>query len=64
VLRTASEIREEGWNALVDRLGVSGAVLFILEHERGEGDYVRERKELARKKKLDAIVGEIRSKQG
>ena len=63
MLRTASKVREEGWNALVERLGVSGAVLFVLEHEKGEGDYVKERKKLVRKKKLETIVREIGNKQ-
>lgn len=36
---TDAEIRALGWQALVDRLGPSGAVRFVVQTERGYGDY-------------------------
>jgi hypothetical protein len=42
------EIRAEGWAALVERLGVSGAVRFLMEYDPGRGDYVEERRALFR----------------
>jgi len=62
MLKTISEVRETGWRALVERLGVAGATLFILEYEKGYGDYTEERKKIFNKKKLDEIVKEIKRK--
>jgi len=58
--KTISEIKEIGWNALVERLGASGATLFILEYEKGYGDYTEERKRIFDKKPLEEIVKEIK----
>jgi hypothetical protein len=30
MLKTIKEVKEAGWNALVDRLGVAGATLFVM----------------------------------
>jgi len=62
VLKTIREVKETGWNALVERLGVAGATLFVLEYEKGYGDYTEERKKIFNKKKLAEIVKEIRKK--
>jgi hypothetical protein len=34
MLKTISEVKETGWNALLERLGVAGATLFVLEYEK------------------------------
>jgi hypothetical protein len=62
MLKTISEVRETGWSALVERLGVAGATLFLLEYEKGSGNYVEERKKIFENKELDDIVKEIREK--
>jgi len=62
MLKTMSKVRETGWKALVDRLGMGGATLFILEYEKGDGDYTEERKKIFSKKRLDEIVKEIKRK--
>jgi len=62
MLKPISEIKEAGWGALVERLGIAGATLFILEYEKGYGDYTEERKKIFDKKKLDEIVKEIKEK--
>jgi len=62
MLKTISEVKETGWNALVERLGVAGATLFILEYEKGHRDYTEERKKIFNKKKLEEIVKEIKRK--
>ena len=36
---TDAEIRARGWDALVEKLGVSGAARFALQTEQGHGDY-------------------------
>lgn len=40
------EIRREGWKALTERLGVSGAIRFLAQYDPGTGDYTKERHEL------------------
>ncbi len=45
-----SEVKEVGWSALVERLGASGATLFILEYEKAYGDYTEDRKRIFDKK--------------
>lgn len=62
MLKTISEVKETGWNALVERFGVAEATLFILEYEKGHGDYAEERKKIFNNKKLDEIVREIKEK--
>ena len=58
-MKTLKEIKEQGWNALVEKLGVSGATMFIMEHEEGEGNYTEDRKEYLKDKTLKDIVSEI-----
>ncbi len=60
MLKTLKEIKEEGWEALVERLGVADATMFIMEHERGYGDYTEERKKIFNQKTLDEIVSDIK----
>jgi len=62
MLKTMSEVRKTGWKALVDRLGIAGATQFILEYEKGYGDYTEERKKIFSEKRLDEIVKEIKRK--
>ena len=56
------EIRAEGWKALTERLGVSGAIRFLMEYDPGRGDYVEERRELFRNLTLDDAIARAREK--
>ena len=56
------EIRAEGWKALTERLGVSGAIRFLMEYDPGRGDYVEERRELFRTLTLDDAIARAREK--
>jgi hypothetical protein len=38
---TDSALREAGWDALVKKLGVAGALRFLRESRIGEGDYTK-----------------------
>ncbi|PIS36069.1 MAG: hypothetical protein COT35_13090 [Nitrospirae bacterium CG08_land_8_20_14_0_20_52_24] len=58
--KTLSEIKKQGWDALVKKLGLSGATMFIMEHEEGSGDYTEERKKIFAEKSVDEITREIR----
>ena len=43
---TPAEIRKEGWEALVSKLGVGKSIRFLLEYEKGYGNHTELRKEL------------------
>jgi hypothetical protein len=53
------EIRMEGWKALTERLGPSGAMRFMMQYDPGHGDYSRERHAMFDALTIDEIVGEI-----
>ena len=61
MLKTLKEIRKEGWDALVERLGVAGATMFVMEGEEGYGDYTKERRAIFAGKNLSDIVKEIKA---
>ena len=37
------DLRREGWSALTERLGVAGAIRFLMQYDPGHGDYTIER---------------------
>jgi hypothetical protein len=43
---TNAEIRARGWEALIEKLGPSGALRFAMQTERGQGDYAARRHRL------------------
>jgi hypothetical protein len=54
------ELRREGWNALTERLGVSGAMRFLMQYDPGHGNYSEERRTLFADLSLDEVLAEIR----
>lgn len=56
------EIRAAGWKALTERLGVSGAIRFLMEYDPGHGDYVEERRELFRDLSLEEAIARSRKR--
>jgi hypothetical protein len=58
------EIRAEGWRVLTERLGVSGAIRFLMEYDPGRGDYVEERRELFRDLTLAVVIARVRARPG
>lgn len=60
MLKTLSEIKMVGREALVEKLGIAGATMFVMEHEKGYGDYTEERRSIFAEKSLDVIVKEIK----
>jgi hypothetical protein len=34
---SAYELRREGWRALTERLGISGAIRFLMQYDPGRG---------------------------
>lgn len=58
---TNAEIRAEGWQALVDRLGLTGALRFVMQTERGRGDYSRGRHKALGDLSVDQLLRHMRS---
>ena len=57
-----SEIRRRGWKALVKELGYANAIRFLILYEKGEGDYLKVKREMCGKKKASEIYKDIKKK--
>lgn len=57
---TPAEIRKAGWKALREKLGPAGTLRFILEYDRGEGDYTELRKKLFKDKTVREILQDMK----
>jgi hypothetical protein len=58
---TDAEIRALGWQALVDKLGPSGALRFALQTERGYGDYAEMRHQMLGALSVDELLERMRA---
>lgn len=56
------ELRREGWRALTERLGVAGAIRFLMQYDPGHGDYTEERRQLLAGVGLDEALEEMRAR--
>ena len=56
------ELRREGWKALTERLGVAGAIRFLMQYDPGQGDYTTERRSLFADLSLDDVLNEMRQR--
>lgn len=63
-MKTISEVRKKGWQSLIKELGVKDATRFIMEYERGQGDYTKARKNVFKNKSLPEIIKEINKIKG
>ncbi len=61
---SAYELRREGWIALTERLGVSGAMRFMMQYDPGHGDYTEERRRIFVDPTLDAALDEMKAGGG
>jgi hypothetical protein len=61
--RTPVEIQKAGWEALKKQLGLPGALRFLLQYEKGEGDYTKLRKEYFKGKTVKGLVNEMRKER-
>jgi hypothetical protein len=57
---TNSEIRARGWEALIEKLGPSGALRFAMQTERGEGDYAARRHRLLGGLSVNQLLTQLR----
>jgi hypothetical protein len=59
-MKTQNEIIEQGYQALVDSLGVVDAIRFIQHFSPGQGNYTEERHQWLTQKSLDDVLNDIR----
>lgn len=59
---TPVEIRRAGWEALKEKLGPASAMKFMLDFDRGEGNYSELRKEIFGGKTVNAIMQDMKEK--
>ncbi len=57
---TPANLRKAGWNALKERLGIPEALRFLLQYEKGEGDYTELRRELYKGETVDSLVNRMK----
>ena len=57
---TDAEIRARGWEALIARLGASGALRFAMQTERGYGDYAELRHRTLGSLTVDELIERMR----
>ena len=58
-MKTQNEIIKQGYQALVDSLGVVDAIRFIQYFSPGKGDYTKDRHQWLEEKSLDDILRDI-----
>ena len=57
---TSAEVRKAGWEALTEKLGPAGALKFILDYDRGEGNYTELRKKIFKGKTVNNIIQDMK----
>jgi hypothetical protein len=57
---TNAEIRARGWEALLEKLGPSGALRFAMQTERGQGDYSARRHRMLGGLTIDQLLVRMR----
>lgn len=58
---TPVEVRRAGWEALREKLGPDGALKFILDFDRGEGNYTELRKKIFKGKTVKDIIQDMKN---
>ncbi len=53
---TPAEVRRAGWEALTEKLGPTSALKFILDYDRGKGNYTKLRQTIFKGKPVKNII--------
>lgn len=62
-METLNDIRQEGLQALTEKLGYSGMLTFLEQYSSGTGDYTKDRHKIHKGKNVESIVREIKAKR-
>jgi hypothetical protein len=57
---TPAEVRRVGWEALKEKLGPAGTLRFMLEYDRGEGNYTEMRRKMFKGKTVKDIIQDMK----
>ncbi len=57
---TPAEVRREGWKALTEKLGPTSALKFILDYDRGKGNYTELRNKIFKGKTVRNIIQDMK----
>jgi hypothetical protein len=57
---TPAEVRRAGWEALREKLGPASALKFILDYDRGKGNYTELRKKIFKGKTVKDIIQDMK----
>jgi len=60
---TPIEIQKVGWNILRKQLGPVGALRFLLQFEKGEGDYTKFRRKMFKGETVDTLIHKMRKER-
>jgi len=60
---TPIEIQRAGWNILRKQLGPVGALRFLLQYEKGEGDYTKLRRKMFKGETVDTLIHKMRKER-
>jgi hypothetical protein len=58
MLKTIERLKTDGWKTLVSSLGLSEATRFLLQYQKGSGDYTKYRKKIFKNVTVKDIVKE------
>lgn len=60
---TPIEIQRAGWNALKKQLGLVGALRFLLQYEKGEGDYTKFRRKMFKAETVEKLIHKMKKER-
>lgn len=64
MLKTIEELKIDGWKALIDSLGLAEATRFLLQYQKGSGNYTVKRKKLLKNVTINDIVEPYKKRMG
>ncbi len=63
MMKTQNEIIKQGYDALINSLGIADAIRFIQYFSPGKGDYTKERHQWLDEKNLTDVLAEMKQSQ-
>ena len=57
------ELRRAGWKVLKEHLGIAAALKFLLQYEKGEGDYTEIRRELLKDNTVESLIRRMKKEK-
>ena len=57
---TPAEVRRAGWEVLREKLGPASAIKFILDYDRGKGNYTELRTKIFKKATVKDIIQDMK----